>query len=183
MTGPGPRTELALKSSAIISRCHTAQPHSDRALAVGSRALQHFSLIAQEVNRLLALGVPHGVDRSDLESEAQEALVVTVAKGARWVRLSIRHALQDLIRHEVMRRRFSGDMPSDVSTQSPSAESVVALVYDLSLRQVMAVRLVYYEGLTQEEAAEEMSCSQEDISHLLSRAIKKLRNSVLKCTV
>jgi hypothetical protein len=59
----------------------------------GSRVLQYLPIVDQEVRRRMALGVPRGVDRSDVRGEAEEALVVA-AVGARSGEFCGRPAMQ-----------------------------------------------------------------------------------------
>jgi predicted DNA-binding protein (UPF0251 family) len=157
----------------------------------GSGTLRYFPLVAQEVNRRLALGVPRGVDRSDLESRANEALVVAVSSGTRAIRLAIRHALVDLVRYEGLRGNRAREAPAEtvrppITTPMPERGRRMAvgeLFYILTPRQQEAVHLVFYEGLTQDETAGRMNCCQQDISSLLSCAQNKLRAEVVKKAV
>lgn len=151
-------------------------------MAVGSMAtnpIDHLPLVSQEVNRRLALGVPRGIDRSDLVGEAEEALVVHCARGTNALRLAVRGALQNYVNHEAMRQSHDGPMPADVAAPKPTADEVAELVFHLTPRQMTAVRLIFYGGLTQEEAAEEMNCCQQDVSSLINVSVKRLREALM----
>jgi len=104
---------------------------------------------------------------------------VHCARGTEAIRLGIRNALNDLIRHEVMRRRHGMEMPAEITT--PAVESYhLGKWEDLPTQQVRALYLVYVEGLTQVEAAKEMKCSQQAVGQLLERAKNKLRADIVK---
>lgn len=135
-------------------------------------------IAGQEVNRIMALGIPRGVDRSDLEEEANYALGVAVAAGTKALRLAVRNALLDVCKKQRVRLRHDGEMPAEC-VGVPMAESVVGeLVFDLTPRQMTAVRLVFWEGMTQAEAAEEMNTCQSDISSLISAACDALKKKL-----
>jgi predicted DNA-binding protein (UPF0251 family) len=72
-------------------------------------------------------------------------------------------------------------METDVAAhQSPSLQAEIdeawAIVYEaLTPEQAEAVRLVYHDGLTQEEAAEKCGVDQTAIAHRLAAAVKQIK--------
>jgi len=136
----------------------------------------YLRIVEQEVNRQLSFGVPQGLIRSDLISEAHEALAVALHRGNSAIRLAIRNALIDRVRHEAVRMRHSGDILERIAD---FGESVVGeLVVGITPRQTQAVRLVYYFGMTEAEAAGEMECSQPVVHKILAAAIVALRKKL-----
>jgi DNA-directed RNA polymerase specialized sigma24 family protein len=147
--------------------------------ASDSLILQSLPIVEQEVRRRMALGVPRGVDRSDVQSKANEALVVAIAKGTTATRLAVRHALCGLVRYEAMRQRHGGDIPevegAPPADRPASAEAGELALADLTARQMEAVWLVYYEGLSYAEAAGKMDLSVTDLGNVIQAAKKTLR--------
>jgi RNA polymerase sigma factor (sigma-70 family) len=152
---------------------------------MGGRSVsQYLPIVEQEVRRRMALGVPRGVDRSDVQGEAEEALVVAVAKGTTAIRLAVRNAIQDLVRHEAIRLRSAGEMPEPEQVATPRSDQVdtrfdfdvvITHLADLTPRQRKAISLVYRDGLTQEKAAERMKCTREAVKYLLTAGLKRLK--------
>jgi DNA-directed RNA polymerase specialized sigma subunit len=133
-------------------------------------------IVGQEVNRVLAKNhVPKNLDRDELLSVAYEALTVAHNKGKKAVRLSIRSALNDRRKRELVRIRHDGEMPENVLVEFE--ESIIGpLVKDsTTAHQYMAIRLVYYLGMTEAEAAAEMGCSHQAVHKALTSAIGSLR--------
>lgn len=145
----------------------------------GSGSLpKHLRIVEQEVNRRMALGVQPILDRSELLSEAHEALAVALNRGTKAVRLAIRNALIDRVRREETRVRYGGDMPEQIVSADFQESVVGELVFTLTPRQVEAVRLVYYFGITEAEAAGEMGCTQQVVHKILSAAIGGLKEKL-----
>jgi RNA polymerase sigma factor (sigma-70 family) len=146
----------------------------------GNRVLQYLPIVDQEVRRRMALGVPRGVDRSDVQGEAEEALVVAVAKGTTAIRLAVRHALVGLMRYEAVRQRHRGDMPEveDAPAADRPARAEVtdsSVLIGLKPRQMEAIQLVYYEELSYAEVAEVMNLPVSDVHSLIRAAKENLR--------
>lgn len=67
--------------------------------------------------------------------------------------------------------RFRGDTTAS-AVLSDLDEAIAAA--GLTERQSEALRLVYYEGLTQADAAERMGIAQKNVSELLSRGLANI---------
>lgn len=140
---------------------------------------EHLLIARQEVARVIAQGLPDALnrDRSELESVANEALGIALARGKKATRLAIRHKLDDCVKHERVRMAHDGgEVPERIADLRDSV--VGEMVFDLAPRQVQAVRLVYYSGLTEAEAAGEMGCSQPVVHKILSAALVALRKKL-----
>jgi hypothetical protein len=137
--------------------------------------IRQLPIVAEEVRRRLALGVPKGIDRDELTSVGHLALVRACAKGVYATRLAVRGALQNRVKHQFKRNQVSGEMPADVTTGGVNDLGVWGLVDTLPPRQKEALNWVYYHGLSETAAATEMSCSQQAVSCLLASAKSALR--------
>ncbi|MGB7762858.1 MAG: sigma-70 family RNA polymerase sigma factor [Bryobacteraceae bacterium] len=138
---------------------------------------QHLRILECEVKRALKRGVPDGMDRDDLISEANGALTEALRAGNGATRLAIRNAIRDRIDRESTRSRYIADEGAE--RIGDFKESVIGeLVLHLAQRQMQAVRLVYYFGLTEAEAAGEMQCSQPVVHRALTAAITALRKKL-----
>jgi RNA polymerase sigma factor (sigma-70 family) len=140
---------------------------------------QSIKVMNQEIRRMLALGIPRGMDRDDLLSVAQLALVKSVAAGHPYTRLDIRHALADAIRAQSLRNTYAGDMPEDATVEfdeSAIHATLREMIQELPARQAEAVFYVYDQDMTQKEAASEMGCSHQAVGSLLRSAIESLKN-------
>jgi RNA polymerase sigma-B factor len=74
-----------------------------------------------------------------------------------------------------------GDLLSDVDTEQDAAEARVALapvVRQLSERDRHILQLRFFDGLTQREIADDIGVTQMQVSRLLSRIFRDLRNDL-----
>lgn len=146
----------------------------------------------QEVRRVFVLGiVPYVLDESDLESEANMTVCNLMVKkhqadkdGA-FVRTSVRNGLLDLLRRSYG-QRDSEDTQVKLSVASEPNEGALD-ISSLSLYELLRarldtlyvdpIRLIYYQGDTQTEAAAKLGISQQALSQRLQTAfvlIKKI---------
>jgi hypothetical protein len=135
------------------------------------------SVIDSEVNRLLALGIPPGMDRSDLASAAGVALATVLRKDGSLAlgRLAVRHAMMDEIRKRRLRLRYDGPLPKIDKDYMSHDESVTGVPVDaLPLREREAVFLHYYCGYDYREVAARMASNADAVRFWLSSARKKL---------
>ena len=128
-------------------------------------------------------------DRGLAEDVVQEVLLRV---HARWDRLSSMQHLDAYVRRMVVneylswRRRWARVVPvefvpgpgePDFATTHADRDGLVTELAKLPRRQRAAVVLRFYEGLSDDEAAEVLGCSPSTVRSHLSRALQSLRVS------
>jgi DNA-directed RNA polymerase specialized sigma24 family protein len=105
--------------------------------------------------------------------------LLAVAQGA-----TDRREIENAVRTSVRRERKYGDVHAPLSEADerqrvgPPERARLGIsdeVNRLPLRQRQAVILVFWEGLTEQEAAVEMGCAQRVVHTHIDRAVRKLR--------
>lgn len=148
----------------------------------GPEVCAFLPIVGQEVRRILAKGIPPRIERDDLTSAAHVALVETHRRrpdcGPGALRSAIRWALMDVVRDGRQRANLHAEMPVEPTTPAITPDVVGELVFDLAPRQMTAIRLVYYEGLTQAEAARQMGTVQSDVCELIGASLRILKKKL-----
>jgi predicted DNA-binding protein (UPF0251 family) len=148
--------------------------------ALGDMTANNVYLVPLEVGLRIKLGIPAGLDETELTSVAVAALVDACSKRKASTRLAIRWALKDLVKYQLRLNKQIVEMPFDVTTATPPEYFDWKLIDKLPRRQVEAFTLIHREELTEGDAAKRMGITQQAVSRLVSKAEKKLGLGVVK---
>ena len=142
-------------------------------------AIEGLKIVRYEVWRAFALGiVPDGIDRSDLESVGDEALVMALQRGYTAVRQHIRHELLKFIT-----RTGYKDADNVIGMPQPSMApgydltelDVSMLIAALDGEYQEIIRLHFIDGLSLSEAARALGINKAAAFERLRTAIRRLR--------
>lgn len=187
-----------------VDRCFhpsdvTGKPANDedarlmRRVAEGD-AQAYRQLVDTHVRSILAFGARLLNDREEAEELAQETFLRAWQHAERyeptsrlttWLHTIARNQALDRLR----KRRPSPDMnaveeapgssrPSEYLERKRTAQRVSEALERLAPRQRAAITLVHYQGLSHVEAADVLGVGVEAVESLLSRARRKLRESL-----
>jgi RNA polymerase sigma factor (sigma-70 family) len=176
---------------------------AERCAAIWQDAGETHRIAKEEAGRALNRGVPAHISRDELISEGDAA----IAAGNKATRLAARSAITDLLRSEQRQRGHQNDA-SDALSDARRRQKVDASVPDIDIasyasvdrddggeyfrerlrlaaeelpeRQREAVRLVYFDGRSQADAAAVLGCSQPAVAKLLAVAFEAIRAKVGK---
>ena len=178
------------------------ESHSDpdadllRRVAAGDEAAMR-ALVAAKLTRLLALAQRMLGDRAEAEDVAQETFVRIWKQAGRWqtgrakfdtwahrVALNLCYdrlrKRRDVIADELPEQVDPGPLPdAGLSAEDSDARRVELALQNLAPRQREAIILVYYQELSNREAASVMSISVDALESLLSRGRRMLQSLLL----
>lgn len=137
-----------------------------------------------------------GWDEPELEEVFEEALFKLLRDGAKaltswkghckletWIYRVVRNVCVDCMRREA-RQRGVGELteeaiPGDAQARSPDLRLSLeqAMERALTPREIMAVRLIYFEGFTYREVGDRLNMTVGAVSGFVYRALAKLRES------
>lgn len=138
----------------------------------------------REFPRLVGLLALRVGNRQVAEELAQDALVElcrrwpSVDRPSAWLTtVALNRSRSWLRRRWAEQRAYRRHGPQPVRQEAPDTASAIAVreaVAELPQRQQEAIILRFYEGLSVEEAAEVMGCSQGNVKALSHRALARL---------
>jgi len=104
-----------------------------------------------------------------------------------WMKQIVRYRSLDHLRYKNVRKEEAlnySNMPSTVEMCDSSAQEdklLVCCIKDLQSNHCIAIKLVYFSGLSHSEASKHMNEPLGTIKSWVSRSLVKIRHSMLEC--
>jgi hypothetical protein len=169
--------------------CPSLASRPDRLLATGTDWDANIAIARSEAARQYIILRNRRIFRDagieDLRLHANAAMVAAVRRGCSGatLRLDIRHSLRDLCRRNQRISHYASPMPNgdifnrdwNKNRTDPRICLITQTIHELSERQQQAIRLVYFDGLTEQEAAVAMGCTHQGVHKHLCSGIARLQ--------